>query len=48
MDDPLDFIDLADILTHGDPARWIFKGKKPGSPTPANSPGGCSGYNETL
>jgi hypothetical protein len=39
MDDPLDFIDFADILNHGDPGRWVFKGAKPGSPTRATTPG---------
>ena len=43
MDDPLDFIDLADVLNHGDPGRWVFKGNKAGSPTPANSPGAPPG-----
>jgi hypothetical protein len=38
MDDPLDFIDFADILEHGDPGKWKFKGAKAGSPTPADSP----------
>ena len=37
MDDPLDFIDFVDVIEHGDPARWRFKGSKPGSPTPATS-----------
>jgi hypothetical protein len=38
MDDPLDYIDFADIIQHGDPGKWRFKGPKPGSPTPATSP----------
>ena len=38
MDDPLDFIDFADVLQHGDPGKWKFKGHKAGSPTPAKSP----------
>jgi hypothetical protein len=38
MDDPLDFIDFADIIAHGDPSTWKYQGAKAGSPTPANSP----------
>ena len=38
MDDPLDFVDLADVIEHGDPGKWKFKGAKPGSPAPATSP----------
>ncbi len=38
MQDPLDFIDFADVIQHGDPARWKFRGHKSGSPTPATSP----------
>jgi hypothetical protein len=38
MDNPLDFVDFVDILQHGDPENWKFKGHKPGSPTPATSP----------
>ena len=38
MDDPLDFIDFDDILQHGDPGRWKFKGQKPGSGVFAHSP----------
>ena len=38
MDDPLDFVDFADILQHGDPGKWKFKGHKAGSPAPATSP----------
>jgi hypothetical protein len=38
MDDPLDYIDFADIIQHGDPSKWTFKGPKPGSPKPATSP----------
>jgi hypothetical protein len=37
MDDPLDYIDFADILQHGDPGKWKYKGPKKGSPTPATS-----------
>ncbi len=43
MDDPLDFIDLADIMNHGDPSKWVFKGPKTGSPTPATSRGASPG-----
>jgi hypothetical protein len=43
MDEPLVFLDLADILAHGDPSRWTYKGPKAGSPTPANSPDATAG-----
>lgn len=43
MDDPLDYIDFADILRHGDPGLWAFRGPKPGSPVPAHSPGAAPG-----
>ena len=36
-DDPLDFIDFADVVQHGDPGNWTYKGPKAGSPTPANT-----------
>jgi hypothetical protein len=35
--DPLDFIDFADIFRHGDPGTWISRGPKPGSPVIAHS-----------
>jgi hypothetical protein len=37
-EDPLDFIDLDDILQHGNPSDWTYLGPKAGSPTPATSP----------
>jgi hypothetical protein len=37
MDDPLEYIDFADVMQHGDPSKWIFRGPKAGSPTPATS-----------
>ena len=37
MDDPLHFIDFADVLQHGDPAKWRFLGEKPGSGVAAHS-----------
>ena len=37
MDDPLDFIDFADVLQHGDPAKWRILGEKPGSGVAAHS-----------
>lgn len=37
FDDPLDFIDFADVLQHGDPSKWNRIGPKPGSPVPAHS-----------
>jgi hypothetical protein len=43
MDDPLDFIDFADVLSHGDPSKWMFTGQKAGSPTQATSPGAAPG-----
>ena len=36
-EDPLDFIDFADVLVHGDPGKWVSKGPKKGSPAPATS-----------
>jgi hypothetical protein len=38
VDDPLDYIDFADIIEHGDPSKWKYKGPTAGSPTPATSP----------
>lgn len=38
MDDPLDYIDFADIVQHGDPGQWQYRGPKPGSGTLAHSP----------
>jgi hypothetical protein len=38
MDDPLEFVDFADVLQHGDPGNWKFKGEKAGSPNSATSP----------
>jgi len=38
MDDPLDFIDFVDVIEHGEPGKWTFRGAKLGSPTPAHSP----------
>ncbi|HEY3968521.1 MAG TPA: hypothetical protein VGM05_28490 [Planctomycetaceae bacterium] len=43
MDDPLDYVDFADILQHADPGKWKFKGPKSGTPTPATSPTAESG-----
>lgn len=37
-DEPLDFIDMDDVLQHGDPNNWKYLGPKAGSPTPATSP----------
>ncbi len=37
MDDPLDQIDFADVLQHGDPGKWINRGEKPGSGVLAHS-----------
>lgn len=38
MDDPLDYVDFLDVIAHGSPDRWQFKGAKDGSPIPATSP----------
>jgi len=38
MADPLDYIDFAEVILHGDPSNWKSKGPKAGSPTPATSP----------
>jgi hypothetical protein len=37
MDNPLDFVDFADVLQHGDPSKWIHQGQKAGSGAPAHS-----------
>jgi hypothetical protein len=36
-DDPLDYVDLDDILQHGAPSDWMYVGPKEGSPVPAHS-----------
>lgn len=36
-EDPLEYIDIDDVLQHGDPARWNARGPKPGSPVDAHS-----------
>jgi excisionase family DNA binding protein len=38
VDDPLDYVDFADVLQHGDPSNWSFQGEKVGSGVPAHSP----------
>lgn len=38
MDDPLENIDFDEVIRHGDPGLWKFKGEKPGSGVPAHSP----------
>ncbi|MGH9676211.1 MAG: hypothetical protein ACRD36_03840, partial [Candidatus Acidiferrum sp.] len=38
MDDPLDQIDLADVIKHGDPGNWVSQGAKPASGDLAYSP----------
>jgi hypothetical protein len=43
MDNPLDFVDFADVLQHGDPGNWTFQGEKPGSGAAAHSPNAPSG-----
>jgi len=37
MDDPLDYVDFVDVITHGSPDRWRFKRPKD-SPAVATSP----------
>lgn len=37
-EDPLDYIDMDDVIQHGNPSNWTFLGPKPGSPTLAYSP----------
>jgi hypothetical protein len=43
QDDPLDYIDMDDILQHGDPGKWSYRGPKPGSPVAATSPSAVPG-----
>ena len=38
MDNPLEEVEFADVLQHGDPGKWRFTGTKPGSGVPATSP----------
>ncbi len=38
QEDPLDYIDIDDVLQHGDPSKWTFVGRKAGSGVPATSP----------
>ena len=38
QEDPLDFVDLDDILQHGMPENWKYLGPKQGSPVPAHTP----------
>jgi hypothetical protein len=56
-DDPLDYIDMDDVIQHGDPGKWIFVGPKQGSPVAADSPNAppgmmkhydLAGHDETL
>jgi hypothetical protein len=46
MDDPLEYIDFDEVLQHGDPGRWTFKGEKAGSGVPANSPAADSSQHD--
>jgi len=43
MDDPLDLVDFADVLQHGDPTNWTYVAVKPGTGVPADSPEAPSG-----
>lgn len=36
-EDPLDYIDMDDVIQHGDPSQWTLVGPKAGSPVPATS-----------
>ncbi len=38
QEDPLNYIDMDDVIQHGDPNNWTCRGPKPGSPVPATSP----------
>ena len=42
-DDPLDYIDLSEIVPHGDPGKWTFLYEKPGSGKQATSPSALPG-----
>jgi hypothetical protein len=37
MDNPLDYVDFADVIIHGNPDKWRFKGAKDGRPVQATS-----------
>ena len=37
QEDPLDYIDMDDVIQHGDPGKWAYRGAKAGSPVPASS-----------
>jgi hypothetical protein len=37
MENPLDYVDFADVLQHGDPGKWKLLGEKPGTGAPAHS-----------
>lgn len=43
MDDPLDYVDFGDVVRHGNPNKWKFKGSKPGSGVAAHSPDAAIG-----
>ncbi len=40
---PLDEIDMDDVLQHGDPGKWTHLGPKKGSPATATSPNAVPG-----
>jgi len=48
MEDPLESIDFDEVLQHGDPGRWQFKGPKPGSGMPATSANAPAGTVKTY
>lgn len=41
--DPLDYIDIDDVLQHGDPGNWTYLGPKMGSGVLATSPDALPG-----
>ena len=42
-ENPLEYVDFADVLQHGDPDNRVYFGPKPGSPVTANSPNALPG-----
>jgi len=38
VEDPLNYVDIGDVIRHGNPSKWNFIGPKAGSGVPANSP----------
>jgi hypothetical protein len=42
-ENPLDYLDMDDVIQHGDPSKWTFRGPKSGSPIAATSPNALPG-----